>query len=238
MLNFKISRALALDSIVFTSVAATALSFDVPRKILGARIKGRTNLSDTRSGLYKFTHLEEKFIRNWLISMDQRGAALTISMLRDMARLLLQSRDSGSSSTPPNVGINWPTEFIERNPGLTTRFSRKYDYKRAENEDPAITIEWFQLVEKTIRENGIISDDIYNFDEAGFAMEINATERVVKQAFFHGRRGGLQAGNREWVTVIESICASGRAFPPYIVFKGKISWLDGSMTFQSSGSQC
>lgn len=77
----------------------------------------------------------------------------------------IQSRDSSSSSTPPNVGRNWPTEFIKRHPGLTTGFSRKYDYKRAENEDPAKKIEWFKLVGKTIRENGIISDDIYKFDE-------------------------------------------------------------------------
>jgi hypothetical protein len=213
----------------FTSVAAAARSFDVPRTTLSARIKGRTNQSDTRSALYKFTQLEEESIQDWLISMDQRGAALTISMLRDMACLLLQSRDSSSSSNPPTVGKNWPTEFIKRHPGLTTRFSRKYDYKRAENENPAIILEWFKLVKKTIRENGIISDDIYNFDESSFAIGINATTRVITQAFFYGRRGVLQAGNREWVTVIESICASGRALPPYIIFKGKnfmARWFD------------
>ena len=205
----------------FTSVAAAARSFDVPRTTLGARIQGRINQSDSRSALYKFTQLEEESIQDWLISMDQRGAAVTVSMLRDMASLLLQSRGSSFSSTPPTVGENWPTEFIKRHPGLKSRFSRKYDYKRVENEDPATKIEWFKLVEKTIRENGILADDIYNFDESGFAMGINATTKVITQAFFHGRRGVLQAGNREWVIVIETICASGRALPPYIIFKGK-----------------
>jgi hypothetical protein len=60
-------------------------------------------------------------------------------------------------------------------------------------------------------------------------MGINATTRVITQAFFHGRRGVLQAGNREWVTVIESICASGRVLPPYMIFKGKnfmARWFD------------
>ena len=213
----------------FTSVAAAARSFDVPRTTLGARIQGRTNQSDSRSALYKFTRLEEESIQDWLVSMDRRGAALTISMLRDMASLLLQSRGSSFSSTPPTVGKNWPTEFIKRHPGLKTRFSRKYDYKRAENENPAIIIEWFKLVEKTIQDNGILADDIYNFDESGFAMGINATTKVITRAFFHGRRGVLQAGNREWVTVIETICASGRALPPYIIFKGKkfmARWFD------------
>jgi hypothetical protein len=54
----------------------------------------------------------------------------------------------------------------------------------AENENPARITEWLKLVEKTIRENGIISDDIYNFDEPGFAMGINAATMVITQAFF------------------------------------------------------
>jgi hypothetical protein len=153
--------------------------------------------------------------------MDQRGAALTISMLRDMASLLLQSRDFSSSSTPPTVGKNWPTQFIKRHPEPTTRFSRKYDYKKAENENPAIILEWFKLVEKTIRENGITWDDIYNFDESGFAMGVSATTKFTTQSLNTGLRGVLQAGNRERVTVIETICASGRALPPYVIFKGR-----------------
>lgn len=75
----------------------------------------------------------------------------------------------------------------------------------------------------------ITPDDIYNFDESGFAMGVSATTKVITQPFRTGRRGVLQAGNREWVTVIESICASGRALPPYIIFKGKnfmVRWFD------------
>lgn len=79
----------------------------------------------------------------------------------------------------------------------------------------------------------MISTNLMN--ESGFAMEINATTRVITRAFFHGRRGVLQTGNRKWVTVIESICASGRAFYHTSFSRAKTSWLDGSMTFQSSG---
>jgi len=60
-------------------------------------------------------------------------------------------------------------------------------------------------------------------------MGVSATTKVITQSFHTGRRGVLQAGNREWVTVIESIRASGRALPPYIIFKGKnfmVQWFD------------
>jgi hypothetical protein len=115
-------------------------------------------------------------------------------MLKDMANLLLKHR---GDDTPKTVGKNWPTQYIKRHPGLSSRFSRKYDYKRALMEDPNIIIEWFKLVERTITQYGITSDDIYNFDESGFAMGISATTKVITESFYTGRRGVLQAGNRE-----------------------------------------
>jgi hypothetical protein len=75
-----------------TTIAAAARSFDVPRTTLADRMKGISNLYEVRGTGHKFTQLEEESIQDWLISMDQRGAALTIAMLRDMANLLLKHR--------------------------------------------------------------------------------------------------------------------------------------------------
>ena len=32
----------------------------------------------------------------------------------------------------------------------------------------------------------------------------------------------VQPGNREWVTVIQSICAAGYAIPPFIIYKRRV----------------
>ncbi|KAJ5340358.1 hypothetical protein N7541_009482 [Penicillium brevicompactum] len=208
----------AIQNGQITTTAAAARSFEVPRSTLQARLHGRTNRSDTRANSHKLTGIEEESMKSWLISMDRRGAALTISMLVDMANLLLKER----GETPvQRVGKNWPANYLNRHPELTSRFSRKYDYKRALMEDPRVIREWFDLFQSTIVQHGILSDDIYNFDESGFAMGISATTKVVTQSVYTGRRGVLQPGNREWVTVVESIGASGQALPPYIIFKGK-----------------
>ncbi|KAL2696030.1 hypothetical protein AAEP93_003330 [Penicillium crustosum] len=177
-----------------TTVAATARSFDVPRTTLPDRLKGTPNLYKARGTGYKFTQLEEESIQDWLISMDQRGTALTIAILKDMANLLLKHR---GDDTPKTVSKNWPTQYIKRHPRLSSRFSRKYDYKRALIEDPNIIIEWFKLIERTITQYSITSDNIYNFDESGFAIGISATTKVITESFYTGRRGVLQAGNRE-----------------------------------------
>jgi DDE superfamily endonuclease. len=60
-------------------------------------------------------------------------------------------------------------------------------------------------------------------------MGLTATAKVITRAEYYGRRSVLQPGNREWVTAIESISASGWALPPTIIFKGKVyveSWFD------------
>jgi hypothetical protein len=201
----------------YPSAAAAARSFDIPVSTLKARINGRESATEKRHNRFIFTEIEEGSIEKWLLDMDSRGAALTLPMLRDMANLLLYAR----KTTPSTVGNHWPAEFIKRRPNLSTRFSRKYDYQRALSEDPRIIKPWFDLVQKTIEKWGIVSDDIFNFDESGFAMGIGATQKIITSAEYHGKRALLQAGNREWVTIIECIRASGSMMPPLFIFKGK-----------------
>ena len=91
-------------------------------------------------------------------------------------------------------------------------------------------IEWFTLVQKTILQFRIDPDNVYNFDETGFAIGLIATTKVITRSEYYGRRVLLQPGNREWVTVIECTNAAGWALPLCVIFKGKVfikSWFDG-----------
>ena len=157
--------------------------------------------------------------------MDRRGAAPRPVAVREMANLLLAKRGSVPIQL---VGEKWVYNFVKRHDELATRFSRRYDYRRAKCEDPKTIREWFSCVEEAIREHGIVRDDIYNFDETGFAMGLIATAKVVTRAEYC-RRFITQPGNREWVTAIEAVNASGWALPPCIIFKGKVyikGWFD------------
>jgi hypothetical protein len=143
-----------------------------------------------------------------------------------MANILLATR---GSYPPPTVGKNWPSTFINRREEIRSRFSRRYDYQRALNEDPKSLREWFTTVQRVIDENGIQPEDIYNFDETGFAMGLISAQKVVTRAEYYGRRSILQPGNREWVTAVEAICADGYSLPPCVIFKGKVAimgWFD------------
>ncbi|OQD91366.1 hypothetical protein PENVUL_c284G00185, partial [Penicillium vulpinum] len=210
-----------------SSIREVARVFNIPRTTLRDRLSGHTERSTTRANSHKLTEIEEESLRKWILSMDSRGAAPRPATVREMANLLLQQR----GITPAlSVGENWVTNFIKRYPDLSSRFSRRYNYERAKCEDPKIICEWFDLVQKTILQFGIDPDDVYNFDETGFAMGLISTAKVITRSEFYGRRSLLQPGNREWVTTIECTNSSGWALPPCIIFKGKVyleSWFEG-----------
>jgi hypothetical protein len=210
------------------TISQAATQFNIPRTTLRRRLQGTTNRSETRANNHKLTQIEEESLQKWIISMDIRGAPPRPTTVQEMADILLAARGSTQVQT---VGEKWVYNFVKRHPGLSTRYSRRYNNERAKCEDPKIIQEWFNLIQKTILENGIDPDDIYNFDETGFAMGLIATAKVVTRAEYYGRASLLQPGNREWVTSIECISASGWALPPCIIFKAKSfikGWFDSS----------
>lgn len=202
-----------------TAVRKAARSFNVPEATLRRRLHGTPFRSETRANSRKLTEIEEESLQKWILSMDSRGAAPRPATVREIANLLLMRRGSTPVQT---VGENWVSNYIKRHPELSTRFSRRYNYERAKCEDPRIIHEWFNCVQHTILQYGIDPDDIYNFDETGFAMGLTATAKVITRSEYYGRRSLLQPGNREWATAIEAISASGWALPPCIIFKGKV----------------
>jgi hypothetical protein len=119
------------------------------------------------------------------------------------------------------VGQRWPHHFVKRQPELTVKFNRKYDYKRALCEDPEIIQGWFRLAENTKAKHGILDEDTYNFNESGFMMGMISTGAVVTGSERRGRPKSVQQGNREWTTVIQGINAMGWAIPPFNIFQGK-----------------
>ena len=138
------------------SIRKAADTYDVPRSTLHARLHGRENRVELRANCFKLTEIEENSLVKWIISMDIRGAAPRPKTVGEMANLLLEIRGTTPIQT---ISKNWVPKFVKRHPEIATRFSKKYNYERAKCEDPKIIKEWFNLVQKTISENGIHEDD-------------------------------------------------------------------------------
>ncbi|KAJ8225492.1 hypothetical protein LV156_009112, partial [Aspergillus fumigatus] len=209
----------ALKKAEISSIREAARVYDVSEKTLRRRLRGITARSETRANSHKLTQNEEESLVQWILSLDRRGAPPRPSHIREMANILLAARGTTPIQT---VGANWASKFIQRRNELKTRWNRRYDYQRAKCEDPKVIREWFDRVQITIMQHGIAQEDIYNFDETGFAMGRTATARVVTRADYYGKASVVQPGNREWVTSIECINSTGWVLPPCIIFKGKV----------------
>jgi hypothetical protein len=193
----------------------------VPRQTLSYRLHGRKARVDITANNQKLSNTEESSLKQWILDMDQRGLPPSHAIARKMANLLLSDRKG--LDLADSVSDRWVTRFIQRHDELRSKYNRKYDYQRAQCEDPEIIKNWFSLVQNTIAKYGILEQDIYNFDETGFQMGVASTAKVITSSHHSTSRvRALQPGNREWVTVIESINASGWALPPMIIFAGKV----------------
>ncbi|EED15617.1 conserved hypothetical protein [Talaromyces stipitatus ATCC 10500] len=181
-------------------VAQAARIYSIPRATLQDRLNGTQQRSQVRANSHKLTQCEEELLVKWILDLDKRGLPPRHSLVREMADYLLSQRGN------QQVGENWVYNLVKRRPEIESKFSRKYNYERAKCEDPKIIQEYFDRVREVISDYGILPEDIYNFDETGFAMGLCATAKP---------------GNREWVTAIEAVNSIGWALPSYIIFKAK-----------------
>jgi hypothetical protein len=165
----------------------------------------------------KLTPYEESAIVQYILDLYSRGFPPRPQVVQEMADTLLAERDASP------VGKNWTANFIKRRTELKSRFSRKYDYKRAQCEDPDIIQGWFSLVRNTITKYGVLEQDIYNFDEAGFLMGVITTAKVVTSSEARARPKMAQPGNREWVSVIQVVVRTDSLFHRWLFSKGNIT---------------
>ena len=193
--------------------------FKVPYSTLYDHLYGKSTRLEKRANSHKLTKNEEESLLKWILSMDQRGAAPRQAHIQEMANILLSKRGTTPIQT---VGGKWVYNYIKHHIQLKTRYARHYNHQRAKCEDPKIIGKWFNDVQIMIMQYGIAQEDIYNFDETGFAMGLIATTKVVTRAEMVGKPKLIQPGNREWVTSIECINSTGWTLPSCIVFKGQV----------------
>ena len=176
---------------------------NVPESTLKQRRAGRRLRRDCEANAKHFNNLEEDAIVRRILEESTRGFAPTKAGVGAMADKLLLERGSKP------VGKNWVDNFVKRTPELRTRWSRPYDHQRAACEDPAVIQRWFDLVKATKEKWGILDNDIYNFDETGFIMGRILSQLVITGSEGSGKMKRIQPGNREWVTAIQGVGASG-----------------------------
>jgi hypothetical protein len=140
---------LALKRNEIKSVNKAAAVYGVSESTLRRRRDGKPSRRDCHPNSAKLMKQEEEIITKYILELASRGFLPTLAIVRDMANALLAERGADE------VGIKWPSNFVQRTTALQTKFTRKYDYKRAKCEDRQVIIDWFDLVRLTREAHGI-----------------------------------------------------------------------------------
>jgi hypothetical protein len=211
----------AIQKNQFHSIREAARVYNVPLSTLQRRVRGIKPQRGQRSSTRKLTQIEEDILIKWILQHEKRGFPPYLIDAKAIAQRIVNNR----STVVNDIGHQWIYRFTKKHPELRGRISRKKDYQRVKCEDPAIITKWFQTVLQIQQDYGILEQDIYNFDETGFAMGISAGSGASKSVGSSDsvcRISHTQPGDREWITVIETINTSGSMLPPFIIVKGKV----------------
>ena len=107
-----------------TSLRGVERAYDVSRKTVKRRASGIQPRRGTPALNRRLTLIQEESLKQWILSMDQRGMPPRIATVRQMASIL--AAQHARPATP--VGACWVSRFINRHEDLKSKYNRKYDY--------------------------------------------------------------------------------------------------------------
>jgi hypothetical protein len=200
------------------------------RSTLQRRVKGGQSISSFNAEKSWLTAQEAEEVVVYAINLADRGFPLSHQRIKEHVNEICRAK-LGDEFPEDGVGENWSKRFTEKHSDrLKPYWSRALDHSRARAVNPATKEAYYSLLKKTIEgeedEEPIPHELMYWSDETGIQQGIGVKERVFGGAG-KGVQHQIRSGDRENITVIETICADGTCIPPAVIFKGEgyqVSW--------------
>ena len=128
----------------FQNIQTAAILYNIPTQSFCDWINRIASWYNIISNSRKLTPTEELAIVQYILDLDSCRFPPRPQAVQEIANLLLAVHNISP------VSINWTSNFIRYCTEIKTKFSCKYNYKRAQYKDPVIIQGWFQLVQNTI----------------------------------------------------------------------------------------
>jgi hypothetical protein len=170
---------------------------------------------------------QEREFCEYIEELTERHLPPTRQMVRNFASALAHE----------SVGETWVTDFLDRNSNtLLSKWTSAMDKVRHAADNSEKYKACVTLLHTRITQYNVRAADTYNMDEKGFAIGLVArSKRIFSKRKFEKRKfekqknkQSLQDGNREWVSLLASVCADGSALPPGLIFAGAGNTIQGS----------
>jgi hypothetical protein len=191
------------------SLRSAALDYKVSRTTLTARYNGRQTRLEAHAKEQKLTPSQENVLKEWIKALGRRGLPMSLHLVAEQASVIL-------GGDP--LSEHWARHFRTRHPDLQSRWASGLECCRAKALNRPQVTEYFNILIELITKYNIIPSNIYNMDEKGVQLGIGKRTLVLvdrdQKTIQH-----LENGDRELVTIIETVCADGSSVPPSVIFK-------------------
>ena len=200
--------------------AELANKHGVAKSTLSARINGRPSKLVSASKRQKIFPDEEKLIVDYLQETARRGFPDTQKRCIFRANEILRMR---SGNRDAKVGSCWLRRFLQRHHDkIRSYWSTSLTTVRGGALNPGVVDDWFELLQTTVTTCAIDQDCIFSMDETCCFLDkcthktrhIGAADALQQMA--------LRNEVRETASMIPIISASGKVFPPTVIFQGAL----------------
>ncbi|KNG52820.1 pogo transposable [Stemphylium lycopersici] len=197
------------------SYREVARKYGVDRTTLSRRHQGKRRSYKAQAEHQRLLNLQQELeLVRYIEELTRRGLPPTREMVGNFA----------SAVANWEVSESWITRFLQRHADkLTTKWATSIDRQRHEADSREKYEAYFNTLHTKMREYDLDERNTYNMDEEGFFVGIaSRSKRVFSKAVYkeEKRTQAIKDGNREWVTLIACVCASGEALPPALIYQG------------------
>jgi len=124
-----------------------------------------------------------------------------------------------NNDTDP-LGNKWTQHSVQRNPRIASCIGRRIEASRIKGTQRETIQRFFDHFERVQSQHHIRSEHIWNTDETGNTLGVCTNTQVLAQSG-KTRTYVKSPQNREWVSIIETVSATGSKLRPVVIFKGK-----------------
>lgn len=198
--------------------------YKIPKNTLADHVKGRRGkLSSSYGRRTAFTPEEETSLAGCIRCLEKWGFGLTRKEIIQIVADYVRQNNITTQFKNGVPGEDWFLNFKRRH-NLSLKTPQSVEFARKKNVDPFLIYDYFDLLEKTIKELGLEDkpSQVWNLDESSFCSDPSKTKIVGQRGLPSTRTTG--GPGKENTTVLMCCNAVGDKAPPLIIFKGKNVW--------------
>ena len=195
------------------------LEYGIPKSTLCDHATGKVEIG-RRQGLKPvLTRDEEESLVQWALEMNEIGYGQTRRQICDTIKKILDKDGRHNPFTDNRPGSHWWYSFVCRNK-LSLRSPSTLESYRASACTPEKLQTWYHDFEQFLVTNGLTDEPsrIWNCDESGFPLCPKSGKVLTRS----GAKTVYASGSaqKQQITTLVAISASGNVIPPMHVFPG------------------